>query len=744
MKSIKELLKKPLLVRIAVIAVLFMAGLVWLIFNLVNAQFIKAEQYREGAFQQYTTENLISPKRGTIYDRNMTELAVSADVENVFLSPLHIEEEQEQMIADYLSEILEVDKETILTRMSNKKSQYQIVKRKVEREVTDKIRAWMIENKIDDGIHFENETKRYYPNGNLASHVLGFTNSENAGVYGIEAMYENYLKGVPGKVITAQNGVGQDMPFDFESYISAQNGTNVVLTIDWSIQNFLEKALESALVDTKARNRVLGIVMDVNTGEILAMSTKPDYDPNSPNTLDAASQLKYDSFEGTDEEKTAYFKSLIEELWKNKAVTELYEPGSTFKLVTSAIALEENKVGAHDSFHCTGVLNVAGTSIHCHKAGGHGTETFEQGLQNSCNPVFMQLAARIGKTTFYKYFEDFGCMDKTGIDLPGEASSIYHTDLSGFNDVELAVYSFGQTFKITPIQLITAVSAVANGGNLMEPYVVRELVDDDGNTVERYEPTVVRQIISKETSDTIMRYLAAGIDVGSTKNAYVKGYSVAAKTGTSQKRDKFNPITGEKDLLIGSCVGFAPADDPQVAVLIAIDEPIGDYYGGVIAAPVVSQVLTDVLPYLNIAPQLSESEKESMEVAVENYRSMTVTEAKNRLAQKELGAKVIGNGEVVTEQFPKSGTYISGNGVVILYTGDSKPAQNVTVPNVLNYSASEANKTIINHNLNISMEGTYREGVSGAIAVSQSPEAGAVVQPGTVVTVTFKHLDGTD
>ena len=749
MKKSKQIYLKQMSLRTKILVLFFAIFLFFLLKNLVKIQITDAEYYQQKAVNQYTNESEINPKRGTIYDRNMTVLAASVSAENVFISPSEIKAEDEEKIASYLSETLGVDKDNIIKWMQNKENMYRMIKVKVDRDVTNNIRTWMKENDLDDGIHFEENTKREYPYGNLASHVLGFTGYDNNGVYGIEAEYDSVLKGAPGKIITALDGHGQSMPFEYEDYISAENGSNLVLTIDSEIQRFLEKALDAALIDTKAKNRVLGIVMDVNTFEILAMSVKPDYDPNNPNVLDEASQKQLDAFEGTDEDKAKLNQALLSALWKNKCVTEPYEPGSTFKLVTSAIALEENKVSESDTFYCSGSLKIDGWSkpIECHKAGGHGSETFEEGLQNSCNPVFMKLAERIGKEKFYRYFEEFGCMDITGIDLPSEVSGIYHTNLSNFNQVELATYSFGQTFTITPIRLLTSVAAVANGGKLMQPYVVKALTDNNGNIVETYEPKVIRQIVSQETSDTIMEYLAAGINVGSTKNAYVKGYNVAAKTGTAEKHGVEKEAAGNITPYVGSCVAFAPADDPQIAILIAIDTPTaGQYYGGVVAAPVVAQVLEDTLPYLNIAPTLTDEEKESMAVTVKNYRSMTVSEATEKIESLGFDVKVVGKGDVVSEQFPKEGTAIWGDGVIVLYTGGEIPSETATVPNCIGLSASAANKKIINSNLNIYIEGSYREGVGGAaaVAVSQSPAAGERVTPGTVVTVSFKHLDGTD
>ena len=745
-------LKKPLFVRGVIVIVLFLVLAAALGARLWYLQIVEADKYKTGAYEQYTTEITISPKRGTIYDRNMTPLAVSATVETVFISPYEIamqndnKQDSEKVdiaaqkikIADFLAETLNVDREDVLTRMERTTSKYQIIKKKVEREICDQIRVFINENDIV-GIHLEEDIKRYYPYGSLASHVIGFTNSDNVGILGIESYYENYLKGSSGKIVTAQNAKGQDMPYKYESYIEAENGTGVVLTIDWQIQSILEKNLEIALRDTNAQNRVFGIVMEVNSGEILAMSTKPDYDLNAPYTLDELSQAKLDAFAGSEEEKNTYYKELLEGLWKNKVITEIYEPGSTFKLITSAMALEENVVSSADTFYCSGAKNIGGYTIRCHKAGGHGSETFEEGLQNSCNPVFMELAERIGKERFYKYFEAYGFMEKTGIDLAGEVSSLYHTDINGFNQTELAVYSFGQTFKITPMQQICGVSAVANGGNLLKPHVVKALVDDEGNVVKSVDTTVVRKVNSEETSKTIMTYLMNGIDIGSTKNAYVKGYKIAAKTGTSQKRDK------EGNLYIGSCVAFAPADDPQIAILIGIDEPSnGDYYGGVIAAPVVSAVLTEVLPYLGIEPSLTEEEAATLNVAVGDYRGLTVESAKAAAQNAEFSTKVIGSGDIVTEQLPRYGGKIPQGGIVILYTAGEVPAETVTVPDVTNYAPAQANRVLINAGLNISMTGAYREDVSGALAVKQSPEAGSVVQPGTVVEVEFRHMDSSD
>lgn len=761
--------KKNLFVRAAVIMAVFALIAVGLAVRLWYLQIVDADRFKEGAYEQYTTEITVSPERGTIYDRNMTPLAVNATVETVFLSPYEIArvnngvdeskrvdvDAMRSRIADFLSETLDVDRGEIVERMTRVKSQYQIVKKKVDRDTCDKIRAFIADEGIV-GIHMKEDLKRVYPYGSLASHVIGFTNSENKGIYGVESFYESALKGSSGKIVTAKDASGGDMPFKYESYVNAENGANVVLTIDWEVQAILEKHLETAIVDTGARNRVFGAIVDVNTMEILAMSTKPDYDLNTPYTLDAASEEKLAAFDGsnldslpadarrliepleTPEERVSKYRNyLLETLWKNKLITEIYEPGSTFKLITSAMALEENVIAPGDTFYCSGSKNIGGFNIGCHLRSGHGVETFAQGLQNSCNPVFMELAARVGRKKFFNYFEAYGYTEKTGIDLAGEVTGIYY-DEAGLNETELATASFGQTFKITPLQQIVGVSAVANGGYLLRPHVVKALVDDDGNVIKSFDKEVVRRVNSEATSRQIMQILQDGINVGSTKNAYVKGYNIAAKTGTSQKRD-----IRDRDLYIGSCVAFAPADDPQIAIIIGIDEPSkGEIYGGLIAAPVVSAVLTEVLPYLGIEPTAGDST--FTEIAVADYRTVSVESAKNMLTADGFTAKVIGDGNVVTEQLPRYGSKIPEGGVVVLYTDNIAPAETVTVPSVAGSTPKQAARTLAGAGLNIRLQGAIGEEADGSVAKKQSPEAGTVVKPGSVVEVEFRHQNASD
>ena len=569
----------------------------------------------------------------------------------------------------------------------------------------------------------------------------------DGGSYGIELQYDKELKGTAGKYVVAKDANGSNMPFKYESYIDAKNGTNLVTTIDIKIQNVLEKQLALTLEESKANARVTGIVMNPNTGEVYGMATAPGYDLNSPSVLNDWYTEKLSEYtEGTDEYNDKRYGYLLE-MWNNKAITELYEPGSTFKIITTAMALEEKEVKVNESFFCSGSLMVEGYGkpIKCHKVGGHGRVSFAEGLQQSCNPILMTIAGRLGPETFYSYFEAFGYTGKTGIDLPGESGQYFHK-LSNFHNVELAVYSFGQTFKVTPIQQLTAICAVANGGYLVTPKIVKEYVDETQNTVEVIETEEKKQIVSSETCETLINILEEGVSGnGGAKNAYVMGYKVAAKTGTSEKRDVLDEA-GNSYLRVGSCVGFAPADDPQVAVLIMVDEPSGgSVYGSVVAAPYVSNVLAEVLPYLGIEPNYTEAELKKMDVSVVNYVGMPVADAKSNIESKGIKCTVEGSGDTVNYQIPQAGSQLSKNtGRVILYTGDSKPDSNVTVPSVLGMTASNANRTLVNSGLNIKITGALNYDMgTGAIVVTQYPEAGVKVEYGTVVTVEFRHFDGT-
>lgn len=764
--------------RALFILIFFLIVSVILIYTLFDLQVMKYDDYQRQVIDQLTVETTVTPSRGKIFDTNGNLLASNKTVWLIFISPYDIanlkstaEKEYEkakseggttltkwkansvyqayldadELIAENLSKILNIEYSFVMEKAGLVKRRYEVMARNVDKETADLVRSFIDEYGLTDQIHLVASTKRYYTYGNLASHVLGFTNSDGVGIYGIEKTYNNVMEGTSGKYITAQDARSGDLAFEYETYIEAEDGYNIVTTLDLYIQHELENQLQATLNDSKANNRVCGIVMDVNTGAILAMATAGNFDLNDPYTLDDLSQAKLSGYvEGTQEYTDRYYE-LLYEMWNNKAVTNLYEPGSTFKIITSAMAFEEDAVTPNDSFTCKGSLLVEGygTPIGCHKLSGHGTVTFTVGLQQSCNPTLMKVAARIGRERFYHYFLAFGYGGRTGIDLPGEVLPIIHP-YSGFNTVELAVYSFGQTFKTTPIQQITAIAAIANGGYLVTPHIMKEIIDDAGNVIETFDTEVKRQVVSEETCKILTEILEEGVSGnGGAKNAYVKGYRVAAKTGTSQKRDKFD-ASGNDVYRVGSCVAYAPADDPQIAVIIIVDEPSnGSVYGSVVAAPYVSNLLSSILPYMGIDPQYTDKELQNMEVNISNYVGSTVEDAKADLGYRGVKYEIIGSGDTVTSQIPKSGSTITKDtGKLLLYTGDETPKNTITVPDVKGKTAEAANRSIVNLGLNIKINGA--SGGEGATVISQSPEAGEVVPVGTVITIELRHLNITD
>ena len=745
-----------------------------LIGRLAYLMIFQYDKYQSKTLSQSTTVSTVSASRGTLYDRNMNILAVSTTVERVFISPHDIpkmtvreyidsyveemratiedkEKERERLlslytntsvsvaedVANFLSELLEVDREMILEKAAKVNRRDETIKQKVDVLTCDKIREFIVARHYTGFVHTQEDTKRSYPNGALASHVLGFTGAENRGLAGVELSYNSELSGTNGKIITAVNGIGEQMPYKYETYVPAEDGTNLMLTLDVTVQKILEKHLETSLAETQAEEGVWGIVMEVDTGEILALAGLPDFDCNSPYVLDEVSQKKYDSYVGTDEEKNKLQSDLLYAMWQNGLITNTYEPGSTFKMLTACMAIEEKLVTSYEHFNCTGSIRVEGypKPINCHLHSGHGLQTFEESLWHSCNPVFVTMGLRIGPEKFYEYFKAFGYLGKTGIDLPGEKMGIWH---SAFNRVELAVSSFGQTFTVTPIQHIAAVAAVANGGYLVTPHVVKGTVDSDGKFIDNHASETKRQIISNETASTVVSYMRGGVENGgSSRNAYVKGYSVAAKTGTSVKTD-IRTQTGETKY-IASCVAFAPADDPQIAVMVLVDEPVGTYYGGSIAAPVVSRVLSEVLPYLGVETEYTDEDEDLAEYPVGTYVGVSVESAKKAVAEDGYNCKVVGNGETVYKQVPKAGEGLSHKSTIVLYTDDVTSGL-VTVPSVVGMRASQVNKTLTDAGLNVTVSGTSGGYLDGAISVSQSVEAGEVVERGTIVTVEFRHL----
>jgi len=740
-------------IRSAVLVTVCIILWIVLVGRLFYLQIIAHERYRTGAIDNIQRETSVSALRGIIYDRNGVQLATNATVWRIFVSPRDVKDEStNDLIANGLSSLLDVDMNTIYEKLSYKNRADMTIKKNVGEEEANLVRRFIEDNDLDDQVHLEATTKRYYPYGDLASHVIGFMGTDG-GLLGLEYQYNTELTGTVGRYITAKNASGERMPFKYDSYIEAENGANLMTTIDITVQSILEEQLEKTYKESMAANRVTGIVMDVNTGGILGMATYPDFDLNSPYVLDEDAQYKLDTsgfISGTDEYNN-YFYELLYTMWRNKAVSEVYEPGSTFKVITTAMALEEDLVTLDEIFNCTGSHFVEGYGkpIHCHRVYGHGEVTFKYGLQQSCNPVLMTIAARIGKDKFYSYYEAFGYTEKTGIDLPGEAGAIFHT-LSSFNQVELAVYSFGQTFKTTPIQQITAIAAVANGGKLITPHVVSALTDDEGNVIKSYDTEIKRQVVSEEVCDVIAQILEEGVSGdGGAKNAYVAGYKVAAKTGTSEIRDILNE-EGESYLRIGSTVAYAPADDPQIAALIVVDQPMCEtIYGANVAAPYISDLLDQVLPNLGVERQYTEKEQARLNITLLNYVGWPLQDAMANIKAWGLNYKIVGeltgDGDIVTFQMPVAGNVVSKeNGKVVLYTGNAAVDDYEEVPNVVGYTAPNASRELLRKGFNIVIEGASNYDIgTGALVVSQEPAAGEQALYGSVVTVVMRYLDGT-
>lgn len=753
----------------------------WVVGRLASYQIKNHDYYQSKVLNQLTIQTEVTPERGTITDRNGNILATNITVYNVILSPYdiitHMQKDSEKnsdndpendvhyeytdsdyginysgrqldyMIAEVLSKYLDVDKSSILEKTAKVNRYYEVVKKNVDADIAEKIETFIAQFDLKKDIYFVASSKRYYPKGDLACHVIGFTNSDGVGIYGLEAYYNNLLEGTSGRYILAQDGKKNDMPFEYERFIEAENGYNITTTLDMYIQYELENQLEKTFNESGAGDRVCGMVYDVDTGEVLAMATYPSFDLNDPYTIDEYSQAELDASglkEGTDEYKTEYSR-LMYRMWNNKCLTETYEPGSTFKVVTSSMALEEGVVTPESPFYCAGSLMVDGWSkpISCANHNGHGAVTFRTGLQQSCNPTLMQVAALIGRERFYYYFKAFGYGGKTGIDLPGEVGSIY-ASYENFSGVSLAVYSFGQTFKTTPVQQLRAITVVANGGYLVTPHLLREITDDDGNVIQTYESEPVRQVVSENTCKTLTNILEEGVATnGAAKNAYVKGYRVAAKTGTSEKKDEFDE-NGNTPYRVGSTAAFAPADDPQISALIMVDKPLKSaVYGGTVAAPYISNLLSYVLPYIGVEPQYTTEELAKLDVTLSSYVGATVENAINDLSWRGFSYEIIGDGDTVTAQIPEAGSKISSDtGLLILYTGEETPANTVEVPDLMGMSAYNANNAAVSLDLNVTFYGSTNG--STATVINQYPAAGTKVPRGTIIEIELRHLDGTD
>ena len=720
-------------------------------------QTVDFNRYLSKVIDQMTTQSSVAAERGTIYDKNGNVLATNITTYRIFISPSSILSNQQKAdknnkninyaedISRGLSEILGVSYQTVYEQTTYTKYLDRTIAKNVMDEKTDEVRAFITENDYDDMIYIQAMSTRYYPNSELASSVIGFTNSDGDGLYGLEAQYHEVLAGTDGYYVTARDSYGNEMPYEYESYIPAQNGGNLTTTIDSFIQKTLEEQLLATVNECGAMNRACGIVVNVKTGAILAMATVPGFDLNDPWSLNEyySNFLLEDAFvEGSDEYNEAH-KEYLMEMWRNKAVSDSYIPGSTFKVVSSSMALTENKVKlTGDDVFCGGSLHLFGHTIHCHETDGHGLLSFAQGLVQSCNVWFMTIGERLGINKFFNYFKSFGYLEKTGIDLPGEGNSVIKAK-NDITDLDLAIYAFGQNFNITPIQHMMAIAAVANGGYLIEPYLVEQITDNNGNVTYQHETNVKRQVVSKDVCDKLAVILEEGVSGdGGAKNVYVAGYKIAAKTGTSEKKGTEIRVDNVEPYIC-SCVAFAPADDPEIAVLIMVDEPSrGVLYGSVIAAPYMGAIMESVLPYIGVEKDVSQDNS----VKVPYLMGLSLEEAILQAEGFEYEVIVKGNGEYVTSQNPKGSTVIDRtNKVITLYTGNAVEENTVTVPDLVGKGAYAANKMLINAKLNICIEGTdnYMSG-SGAIVIEQSIPAGTKVSPGTVVTVTFRYLDPDD
>lgn len=686
-------------------------------------QIIQGEELQRKASRQQNSDREITPRRGDILDRNGKVLATSISVEKIVINPQEItkDEAKRNLLIENLSSLLNMKKEDVLKRF-NRDTRYEIVKKKVDKSVGNEVRKLITKDKIT-GVYIDEDTKRIYPNGNIAAHVLGFTGEDNQGLDGIEKVMENYLKGVPGKILNGVDAGGRQLPFNDSDRIDPQDGLKVVMTIDETIQHFATKALEEAIADNKVANGAFAIVTDPRNGDILAMVSKPDFNLNDPRACPPGEDPS--TWKGNTEKD---IKILSQNVWRNKCVVDTYEPGSTFKAITTAAGFEEGVVNP-ETRTSDRTLNISGHNINCWKPNFHGEESFREAVYNSCNPAFVKVALDLGVEKFYKYMRAFGFYDKTGISLPWEETSNIHKKPS---EINMATASFGQRFTITPLQLIDAYGAIANGGQLMKPRLVKELLDKDNNVVKKFEPQVVRNVISKKTSETLRDVLEGVVSVGTGKNAYVKGYRVAGKTGTSE--------TIENGRYIASFSAIAPADNPVICVLIALDNPKGDtYYGGQIAAPVAGKIIEDTLNYLEVERRYSEKDKEMMaeEVIVPDIRDKTLEDAKKEL--KNYGLEYIVEGDtndnpVIKQQTPKPGVSLAKKSVVILYSYDPDEELLSTVPDVTDKTVEEATRILNDAGLNIRVEGQ-------GTAMKQSIDPDAKVAKGTVVTVRFRYLD---
>jgi stage V sporulation protein D (sporulation-specific penicillin-binding protein) len=814
-RRVEEARRANQVVRTRVLWVMLLLGVatfVALFFKLYDLQIRQHTALQERAAHQQTRSAVITASRGTIYDRNGVIMAASASAETVIISPKEIqqfvEKQQEEQrdaaasaakkkqeyypprlldqsyIARGLSRILDVDQGAIVKQMENTRNQYAIIKKKVEQSAADEVRRFM--NGLIDaegveltekntsgkdvlksdhksspqrlqGIWMQPDSKRYYPNNELAANVLGFVNADNVGGVGLESKYESDLQGVSGMTVTAKNAAGTDLLYQYEQYYDAEDGKSLVLTLDSTVQTYLEKGIRDMIDRYDAANGAAGIVMDVTTGGIIAMASYPNYDPNRYSmVLDTSLLAKAEKQQkaidqkrteyGTEEEyenaRAAVLNSAMNSQWRNKCIDSTYEPGSTFKPITLSAALEEGLIDINSTFHCTGSIRVPGWSkpIGCSKRSGHGTQDLKTATGNSCNPAFITMGLSIGTEKYYQYLKSFGLMEQTGIDMIGEVKGIFASE-SSFNSnvVSLASYAFGQTFNVTPIELIRAQAACVNGGYLYTPYVVEKKLDSAGNTVWQHDATPIRQVISEETSATVRECLEYVVAKGTGKNGQVAGYRIGGKTGTADKTGSKTADNPQGDVVV-SFMSFAPANDPKYIMLLTLDTPsrnTGVYVsGGNMVAPTSSQIMADILPYLGVEPEYTEEELARVDAAVPNVVGKAKDEAIERLTRASFPYRVVGDGDTVTDQTPAGGAIVPNNAQIILYLGAEKSGELCEVPNLSGMTIDKANQALVKAGLILRVSGTTR-GAAGAVAIRQDKAAGTKLPAGSVVTVQF-------
>ena len=703
---------------------------------------VQSSELQESAVDLQLADTTVSAKRGTIYDANGNVLAESASVWQVVMSPINFKnDKQRQAAAKGLSEIFDLEYNDVLED-TKQQSHYVVVKRRIESDEREKVLELVDTLKKDykcqGVIQLLDDYKRYYPKNSLASSVIGFTGSDDQGLEGVEYEYDSYLSGTPGRIITAQNARGTDMPFQYEQNVESEDGNNVYLTIDETIQSICEKYMQKGVEDNNVLNKGVCIAMDVNTGAILAMVTTDGYDLNNPYELSAKDKKKIKS---TAKSKQAEAESAaLSNMWRNKAVADTYMPGSVFKMCVASAALEENLVNEKTSFTCTGSIQVEGETIHCSNTAGHGTQSFVDAISNSCNPAFVQIGQMLGASKFRQYYQGFGFSDKTGIDLPGEAEDSFWKE-GKMGGVDLAVASFGQNFSITPIQMITACAAVSNGGYVVQPYVVSKITDSKGNVIKTVDKKVKRQVISSDTSKKMNEYLEYNTERQGAAAGYISGYKVAGKTGTSEKKGITKVESSFSEDYISSFCGYAPADDPQIAMLVFFDTPDGDaYYGSQVSSPVFINIMSEVLPYLDVKTSYTDEELGYVDASAGDYTGVSVDEAKTAVEADGFTATVKGNGSTVISQIPTVSSGLQKGGSIVLYTDSDSQSETISVPSLIGLSPDEVNSVASAYGLNVSFSGAT---TSSGTSSSQDIEAGTSVSPGTVITVSFADSSST-